>query len=118
MARSSKAVKLGVVPVLAAAFLAGCGDDEETAYCVDENDMVVENRFCEDEYENGGVGVVPFFWYFGGGTYTRGQRVPTTGDRVRASDRAALAKRGGFGTRSGSGGVGRSFQPVGRSGGG
>jgi hypothetical protein len=119
--RSSRAVGLGIVPVLAASFLAGCGDDEETAYCVDESDRVVENRYCEEEGDRGVVGVVPFFWYFapGGSVYTRGQQVPGTGERVRASDRAALARRGGFGSRaSAPDGVGRPFTPAGRSGGG
>jgi hypothetical protein len=119
--RCSKAVGLGIVPVLAASFLAGCAEEEETAYCVDENDRVVENRYCEEEGDRGGVGVVPFFWYFGtgGATYTRGQTVPGGGERIRASDRAALARRGGFGTRSSSpDGVGRGFTPAGRSGGG
>lgn len=119
MARSSTAVRLSIVPLLAASFLAGCGDDEETAYCVDENDEVVENRYCDDEYDghsNAGV----FFWYFGAsGALSRGQRV-SGGERVPASDRAALAKRGGFGSRSSSGGVGKSVSSGGggRSGGG
>ena len=118
MARSSTAVRLSVVPLLAASFLAGCGDDEETAYCVDENDEVVENRYCDDEYDgvsNAGV----FFWYFGasGSGIRRGSKV-SGGERVSASDRAALAKRGGFGSRSSSGGVGKSFSGAGGSGGG
>jgi hypothetical protein len=117
MARSSTAVRLSIVPLLAASFLAGCGDDEETAYCVDENDEVVENRYCDDEYDgtsNAGV----FFWYFGAsGALSRGQRV-SGGERVSASDRAALAKRGGFGSRSSSGGVGKSVSSGGGSGGG
>ena len=109
MARSSTAVRLTIVPLLAASFLAGCGDDEETAYCVDENDEVVENRYCDDEYD--GVGVAgAYFWYFGatGGNIARGTRV-SGGDRVSASDRAALAQRGGFGSRSGGGSIGKSF---------
>ena len=117
MARSSTAVRLTVVPLLAASFLAGCGDDEETAYCVDENDEVIENRYCEDEYDGVSSGGA-FFWYFGAtGALSRGQRV-SGGDRVSASDRAALAKRGGFGSRSSSGGVGKSVSSSGGSGGG
>jgi hypothetical protein len=121
MAHSSTAVRLSVVPLLAASFLAGCGDDEETAYCVDQNDQVTENRYCDDEYDghsNAGV----FFWYFGatGSGIRRGTRV-SGGERVSASDRAALAKRGGFGSRSSrSGGIGKSASSGGggRSGGG
>lgn len=118
MARSSTAVRLSIVPLLAASFLAGCGDDEETAYCVDENDEVVENRYCDDEYR-GTVGAGAFFWYFGasGSGIRRGSKV-SGGDRISASDRAALAKRGGFGSRSSGGGVGKSFSSGGGSGGG
>jgi hypothetical protein len=118
MARSSTAVRLTIVPLLAASFLAGCGDDEETAYCVDENDEVVENRYCDDEYD-GQTSSGAFFWYFGaaGSSIARGTRV-SGGDRVRASDRAALAQRGGFGSGSRSGGTGKSFSSGGGSGGG
>ena len=118
--RSSQAVALTVVPLLAASFLAGCGDDEETAYCVDENNEVVENRYCDDEYDGVSSGGV-FFWYFGAGgsNITRGTRV-SGGERISASDRAALARRGGFGSRSSGSGssIGKSASPSGgRSGG-
>lgn len=119
MAHSSTAVRLSIVPLLAASFLAGCGDDEETAYCVDENDEVVENRYCDDEYDgvsNAGV----FFWYFGatGSGIRRGTKV-SGGERVSAADRAALAKRGGFGSRKTGAAVGKAVSSSGgRSGGG
>ena len=117
MARSSTAVRLSIVPLLAASFLAGCGDDEETAYCVDENDEVVENRYCDDEY-NGTVGAGAFFWYFGasGSGIRRGSKV-SGGDRISASDRTALARRGGFGSRSSGSGVGKSVSSGGSGGG-
>ncbi len=116
--RTSKTVKLTVVPILAAAFLAGCGEDEEeTAYCVDATDTVVENENCDDEYDRGGGG--GFFWFFAGGGrgYGLGNRVSGAGDRIRASDRAALARRGGFGSSARSGGVGRGGGGGGSSGG-
>ena len=119
MAHSSTAVRLSIVPLLAASFLAGCGDDEETAYCVDENDEVVENRYCDDEYDNRTSSGV-FFWYFGSSAagIRRGTKL-SGGERVSASDRAALAKRGGFGSRSSgsSGGIGKT-SAVSSSGGG
>ena len=107
----SSAVKLTVVPVLAAAFLAGCGEEEEeTAYCVDATETVVENENCDREYDRGGGG--GFFWFFAGAGLGRGFRPGSRvaglpGSRVGAGDRAALAQRGGFGSRSRSGGVGR-----------
>lgn len=123
--RTSRSVKLTVVPILAAAYLAGCGeDDEETAYCVDGSDTVVENQNCDDESDRGGGG--GFFWFFAGGGrgYGLGNRVSGPGDRIRASDRAGLARRGGFGSSARSGGVGRGgggssgFSGSGSSGGG
>lgn len=107
----SASVKLTVVPILAAAFLAsGCGEDEEQAYCVDDTDTVVQNEECDREYDRGsGVGGGGFFWLFvgGGRGFGLGNRVTGGGERIRASDRSALARRGGFGSRARSGGVGR-----------
>lgn len=110
----SKAVKLTVVPIVAAAFLAGCGEEEEqeTAYCVDETETVVDNSRCDDEYDRGSGGGGGFIWFFAGASLGRGfgpgSRVSgLPGDRVRASDRASLARRGGFGSSARSGGVGR-----------
>ncbi len=100
------------VPVLAAAF-AACGGND-SAYCVDRSNTIVENRYC-DSYNNPG-----YFWYYGGhaanGAYRTGARI-SGGDRVVSTNVAENARRGGFGssasTRSSS--VGRS---TGHSGGG
>lgn len=112
---SSTTLKLGVVPLLTASFLAGCGDEEEQAYCVDGDDQVVENRYCDDEYNGTSAGGV-YFWHFSsaGTRYNVGQQI-AGGTRIAASDRAALANRGGFGSTASGEGAGRSFT---RSGGG
>ena len=57
--RRSRDVALVVVPLLAAA-VTGCGGND-TAYCVDQNNDVVENRNCD------GLGNPGFFWYYGAG---------------------------------------------------
>jgi hypothetical protein len=98
--KRSKSVNLAVVPLIAAAFLAGCGGEEETAYCVDESDRVVENRNCESG-TNGG-----FFWFFGAAGLSRGS-IAGPGERINSTDRAALARRGGFGSSARPGGIGR-----------
>ena len=106
----SRAVPLMAVPVLAIAF-AGCGDEDETAYCVDQNDQIVENRYCDDDAYNGG-GTSAFFWYYGGraagGRFIPGTRI-SGGDKVAASNVAENARRGGFGagSKTGASGVGR-----------
>lgn len=97
----SRAVPLVLIPTFALAFT-GCG--EENAYCVDANDVVVENIQCDDDTSSSS-----HFWYFGGGTYSKNSRV-SGGERVQASNKAALAQRGGFGSAKSSGsGVGKSF---------
>jgi len=97
------------VPVLAIAF-AACGDDDDSAYCVDQNDQIVENRYCDDDSFNGGGA---FFWYYGGraagGHFAPGTKI-SGGDRVSTSNIAENARRGGFGSssRTSSSGVGRA----------
>ena len=103
--KRSKSVKLAVVPLLAAAFLSGCGGEEETAYCVDANNRVTDNVHC-DRANNPG-----FFWFFGAPGLGRGS-IAGSGERINSTDRAALARRGGFGSSARSGGVGR---PTGRT---
>jgi hypothetical protein len=112
----SRAVPLMAVPVLAVAF-AACGGDDDSAYCVDENDQIVENRYCDDEAYagNNGGGGGAFFWFYGGSAVGGNRYVPGTklsgGDRVAASNVAENARRGGFGSSSRStsaSGVGRS----------
>jgi hypothetical protein len=111
--RRSRDVALVAVPVLALAFSA-CGSDDDTAYCVDKNDRIVENRYCDEEAvrgNGGGAGVVPFFWYYGGGggRLAPGTRL-TGGERVAASNIAENARRGGYGSssRTSASGVGRA----------
>jgi len=108
----SRAVSLMAVPVLAIAF-AACGDDDDSAYCVDQNDQIVENQYCDDDARTGGSG---FFWLYGGSLingnrYATGQRLKG-GEKVAASNVAENARRGGFGSSSGSktsaSGVGRA----------
>ena len=108
--RRSRDVALVAVPVLALAFTA-CGGGDDTAYCVDQNDRIVENRQCDDDAVHGGSS---FFWLYGGSLIGGGRAVPGTrvsgGDRVAASNIAENARRGGFGSsgsRSSASGVGR-----------
>ena len=103
----SRTVNLAVVSALAAAF-SGCGDTKGTAYCVNKQSKIVENRYCDNEYRAGN-----YFYSYGGtaaGGYLRGNTL-NGGDRVDASDKATNAQRGGFGasSKSGGNGIGATF---------
>ena len=107
--RRSRDVALVAVPVLALAFTA-CGGDDDTAYCVDQNDQIVENQYCDDDARSGGSS---FFWLYGGSLingnrYATGQRLKG-GEKVAASNIAENARRGGFGSgsKTSASGVGR-----------
>ncbi|MGH2942146.1 MAG: hypothetical protein ACRDLN_05160, partial [Solirubrobacteraceae bacterium] len=89
--KRSRSVNLTVVPLLAAAFVAGCGGERETAYCVDRGNRVTENRYC-DRADNPG-----FLWFFGAPGLGRGT-LAGPGERINSTDTAALARRGGFGS--------------------
>jgi hypothetical protein len=98
------------VPVLAFVFTA-CGSDNDTAYCVDQSDRIVQNRNCDDDAVRGGSS---FFWLYGasalsGNRYATGTRLKG-GSRVAASNIAENARRGGFGSSGSSkaSGVGRA----------
>jgi len=108
--KKSSAVNFTVLPLLAVAFGA-CG--EETAYCVDQGDRIVENRNCGDEDGGGSTG---FFWIYGGsiagnGKAVRGARIVGYDgkDKVVSTNKTVIKSRGGFGSgRSGGSEIGRS----------
>lgn len=94
-------LSLGLIPLIAAGFLAGCG--EENAYCVDNNGTVVDNQDCDDEYRTGYYG--GHYWAFTGNrSYGRGDTVNPSSQQIAAADRSALASKGGFGSSSSDGG--------------
>ena len=109
--RRSRAVPIATLSAIALAFGA-CGDDDETAYCVDEDNVVVDNDECDDQYRSHSHG--GFFWLFYSGNRFKtppspGQRLPTDGaERIASNDRAALQSKGGFGSRARGGGIGRT----------
>lgn len=104
--KRSAAVNLGVVGALGVAF-SGCGE-EETVYCTDANQVVVENQFCGDDDDGGGSAF--FLWYggrVGNPSLSKGQRVPAGGETVSSLDKSTIRNKGGFGKSAGSG-VGRT----------
>lgn len=105
-------MNLGLVAAFATAFT-GCGD-EETAYCVDQNDQVVENNFCGDQFSGGDNN---HFWIYGTAAGLAGGKAIKKGTKLAAgagaakiasTNKSAITARGGFGSSGGStSGVGR-----------
>jgi hypothetical protein len=94
------------VPLLAgaaAAFMGACGEQEQ-ATCVDQRtNRVADVRECDEEGRNGYGGA--FVWlYAARGVGRIGSPAPR-GTVVDPANRAAIARRGGFGGRSQGGGV-------------
>jgi hypothetical protein len=113
MTRRSRNIEIGFVSLVAAAALSGC--NSQAAYhrdwqqCVDQGNVVVEDRLCD---QNGRVGgSIPYYhwWYsprpyYWGQTIAGGYAAPRPNMEVA---RASSASRGGFGSSShGDGGVG------------
>ncbi len=101
--RSSKTIALGAIPVMSLAFLAGCGEDE-VAYCVDGTDTVVDNSYCNDDFNDG-----TYFWSFiaanQAGKIVKGSKIKKASEKIASSNKGALAKKGGFGAAT-AGGIG------------
>ena len=94
--RRSRNVTLVAVPLLALAF-AACGGDDDTAYCVDENDQIVENQYCDDDAY--GVGSGRSSGTTAAASPARARRAPGQGRRQgRRANVAENARRGGFGS--------------------
>jgi hypothetical protein len=106
--KRSTAVNLGLVAGFATAF-SGCG--EETAYCVDDNDQVVENSFCGDETFGGDN---DHYWIYGGAALGGSKAIKkgtklAGGSKIVSTNKSAITSRGGLGSSGGStSGVGRS----------
>ena len=75
----------------------GNEEEEQVAYCTDENGEIVDEDYCDDEYRGGGS---LFFLYLGG--FRRGLPVgsvlPAGGTRVDPRDTAARQRYGLPGT--------------------
>src|SRR3954471_23898078 len=83
--RIRAALTTTVLTTAATGFMAGCGvggDDEQVAYCTDENGKIVDDSYCDEGYRGPGAGL--FFLYLGG--FGRGLPIgtvlPSGGTRI------------------------------------
>jgi hypothetical protein len=97
--RIRAALTTTVLTTAATGFMAGCGvggdeEEEQVAYCTDENGEIVDEDYCDDGYNGPGAGF--FFLYLGG--FGRGLPVgtvlPRGGTRISPSDTAARQRAG------------------------
>ncbi|MGK5111860.1 MULTISPECIES: hypothetical protein [unclassified Geodermatophilus] len=95
--RVRSALTTTVLATAATGFLAGCGadddeQDEQVAYCTDEDGEIVDDDFCDDGYRGGGL----FFLYLGGFRpgLPLGTVLPSGGTRINPTDSAARQRAG------------------------
>jgi hypothetical protein len=121
--RVRSALTTTVLATAATGFLAGCGSDEEeqVAYCTNEDGEIVDDDYCDDDYRGGG-GL--FFLYLGAFRpgLPVGTVLPAGGTRVDPRDTAARQRYGlprsgavASGTRV-TGGIGSGVGGTGSSG--
>jgi len=95
--RVRAALTTTVLTTAATGFMAGCGvggEEEQVAYCTDEDGKIVDDEFCDDGYNGPGAGF--FFLYLGG--FGRGLPVgtvlPSGGTRINPTDTTARRNAG------------------------
>ena len=84
----------------AGTFLAACAVDgdgteqEQVAYCTDENGEIVDDDYCDDDYDGPGAGF--FFLYLGGFRtgLSPGTVLPRGGTRINPGDAEARSRAG------------------------
>jgi hypothetical protein len=95
--RVRAALTTTVLTTAATGFLAGCGvggEEEQVAYCTDEDGKIVDDEFCDDGYNGPGAGF--FFLYLGGfrSGLPVGTVLPRGGTRISPTDTTARRNAG------------------------
>ena len=94
--RVRAALTTTVLTTAATGFMAGCGvggeEDEQVAYCTDQDGKIVDDQYCDDGYHGPGAGF--FFLYLGGfrSGLPLGTVLPRGGTRISPTD--TTARRG------------------------
>ncbi len=95
--RVRAALTTTVLTTAATGFMAGCGvggNEDQVAYCTDEDGKIVDDEYCDDGYHGPGAGF--FFLYLGG--FGRGLPVgtvlPRGGTRISPTDTTARRNAG------------------------
>jgi hypothetical protein len=97
--RIRAALTTTVLTTAATGFMAGCGvgggEEDQVAYCTDENGEIVDEDLCDDN-GGGGLGGGLFFLYLGGfrSGLPVGTVLPSGGTRINPNDSAARQRAG------------------------
>ena len=98
--RIRAALTTTVLTTAATGFMAGCGvdgqdEEEQVAYCTDENGEIVDEDLCDDS-GGGGIGPGLFFLYLGGfrSGLPVGTVLPPGGTRINPGDSVARQRAG------------------------
>ncbi len=99
--RVRAALTTTVLTTAATGFMAGCavgGEEDQVAYCTDEDGKIVDDEYCDDGYNGPGAGF--FFLYLGGfrSGLPVGSVLPSGGTRISPTDTAARQRAGLPGT--------------------
>ena len=105
--RVRSALTTTVLATAATGFLAACGtedeeEQEQVAYCTNEDGEIVDDDYCDDGYRGGGL----FFLYLGAFRpgLPVGTVLPSGGTRINPTDTAARQRYGLPGTGKVTGG--------------
>src|SRR3954462_5283117 len=95
--RVRAALTTTVLTTAATGYLAGCsvgGNDDQVAYCTDEDGKIIDDDYCDDDYHGPGAGL--FFLYLGGFRtgLPVGTVLPRGGTRINPTDTAARRAAG------------------------
>ena len=96
--RVRSALTTTVLATAATGFLAACGteedEQEQVAYCTNEEGEIVDEEFCDDDYRGPGAGL--FFLYLGGFRpgLPVGTALPSGGTRINPGDSVARQRAG------------------------
>lgn len=103
--RVRAALTTTVLATAATGFMAGCAvggedEDEQVAYCTDENGEIVDEDLCDDDRGGGFGGGGLFFLYLGGFRtgLPVGTVLPSGGTRINPGDSVARQRAGLPGT--------------------
>jgi hypothetical protein len=96
--RVRAALTTTVLSTAATGFMAGCSvggnDDEQVAYCTDQDGKIIDDKYCDDGYHGPGAGF--FFLYLGGfrSGLPLGTVLPRGGTRINSTDTVARQRAG------------------------